>query len=1066
MVVMKLLRPLTSLPTFYTNHPTRIHLLLLTLLGLPALWPLAVVILPATGDGNLHLMRLTVLDRYLARGEIYPRWAAELALGYGHPVFTYYAPSTYALLELFHGLGITHVQGYRLAIALFILLAGYGMYALARTIYHPSRAAGWLALVAATAYMYAPYFLTTAHFRGALAETGAQALLPWLLWSFRRLYCSHIPSRYFLVATLTLGALAVTHNITLLFFPFVLVGYGGALWLDDARAPRVRLQRLGWMGAACLSAMGITLFFWLPMAIERHYLSNFSYAVSRTLVHYHVWDWSNFLDWRWHFAYTDKAPFPLGLVHTGLALLGVSALLLRRSAKRWEWWYWLGVTTVVLLGMTRLAEPIWLSNQYLLITQFPWRLLTFISLTFALFTGTLMTLVTQRWQQALSVGVLLALIILANRPTTATLATTPAYDLNVSLPAVNHYELDSGAYGASLGREFMPRDTDDFVITDVPATQALASEPTITLQGADAHSVKLQIDTASALKLRFTNFYFPGWQAILDGATAQAQEVAIYPTTRQAVATMEIPAGQHTLDYRWEGTTLQWWSTYLTLATLFGLALYVLVYAPHSLGGRWSAALPLLLCCGGGWATMRPAPVAPPPLLPAVATVAPGLRMLGYYVERAEEDKLFLWPYWFVQQPQPDLTLRWSLIDATGKLVTETTAYPYFNTQHANGWSAGMVVDDAYQLPLPPGLAAGQYTLQLQPMVERQPQHAVQTVGVLQVAAAPAAPPISMRTVGFRFEEEAYLDGYALKVNRRLLPVDAPAIPVVHPADTVELTLYWRAQRAILENYHSFIHLIDWRRQTLRQHDQLPGPFWSAPMLWNRYTPLPDIYRFTIPNDAANGLYYPRVGLYRFTRQDFSAQDRLLIFDAAGAELGDGVDLPPIKIYNPNQENPVAQSTTPVHATFAGLATLTGYQLTPATTTLTAGESLTVTLVYKSNGPAQHDYTQFIQLYAPPVGLVGQIDREPLAGGNPTSVWVAGETIVETVAFVTNADAPPGLYRLQMGFYDRNTGTRLSVTDAAGAALPDQTVLLTELQLTAPQTIASPDHKEVGDDHP
>jgi len=1053
---MKLLRPLTSLLAFYRNHPARLQLLLLTGLGLPALWPLAVVILPATGDGNLHLMRLTVLDRYLARGEFYPRWASELALGFGHPVFSYYAPSTYALLELLHGLGLSHVQGYRLAIGGFILLAGYGMYGLARDLYHTSRAPGWAALVAAVAYMYAPYFLTTAYFRGALAETGAQALLPWILWSFRRLYCAHSPRRYLLVATLSLGTLAVTHNITLLFFPFVLVGYWGVLWLDDTRTPRVRLHRLGWLSAAGLGAMGISLFFWLPMAIERDYLSTFSYSVSQMLIHSHLWDWSNFLDWRWHFAYTDKAPFPLGLVHTGLALFGLGALLLQRSTRRYEWWYWLAVTAVALLGMARLAEPIWYSNQYLLIAQFPWRLLTFISLTFALFIPAGLIRASQRWQQGLIVGGLLTILILANRPTTAALATSPAADLNVSLPAVNHYELDSGAYGASLGREFMPRDTDGFVITDVPATLQLSRIPTVTLQAADAHAIKLQIDSSNALKLRFTNFYFPGWQAILDSATARAQELTIYPTTRQAVATLEVPTGDHTVDYRWQGTRLQWWSTYLTLAALLALGLYILGYVPDSLGGRWSAALPLLLCLGGGWATLRPAPTAPPPMKPAVETVAPGLQLLGYSIEQPETDKLYLWPYWFVQQPQPDLPFRWALVDQAGKLVSETTAYPYFNTQHANSWSAGMVVDDAYQLPLPPGLAAGTYTLQLQPLLEHQPQQTPQTIGTVQVATVPAAPRMPMHPLGYRFAEEAQLDGYTIKVNRQRLPIDTPAIPVVQPTDMLEVTLYWRGLRPILENYHSFIHLVDWRQQTLQQHDQLPGPFWSAPMLWNRYRPLPDIYRFTIPADATSGLYYPRVGLYRFTQQDFSDQDRLPIVDEAGTAAGDAVNLPPVKIYNPAQVQPVTFTMTPVNAHFAEWATLTGYQRMPATTTLTAGEALTVTLVYQSNGPAPLDYTQFIQLYAPTIGLVGQIDREPLAGGNPTATWVAGETIVETVTFTTNSDAPPGLYRLQMGFYDRATGSRVPVTNTSGSALADATVILATVALIAPQAAVQP----------
>ncbi len=1046
MVVMKLLYALTSLPTFYKNHPTLTHLLLLTLLALPALWPLYVVILPATGDGNLHLMRLTVLDRYLATGNFYPRWAAELALGYGHPVFSYYAPSTYALIELLHGLGLPHVQGYRLSIALFILLAGYGMYLFARDYYASGRAPAGTALLVATAYLYAPYFLTTAHFRGALAETGAQALLPWILWSFRRLYQTSSPGRYLLIATLSLGALAVTHNITLLFTPVLLLGYIGALWLDDGCRQRAAIQRLLWVGVACLGAMGISSFFWLPMAVERSYLSDFSYSVSKMLVHYHVWSWSNFLDWQFAYDYTEVAPFKLGLVNSGLALIGVGVAFLMRSKRTWEWWYWLGVAGIALLGMSALAEPIWLGSQYLLITQFPWRLLTFTALSFALLTGALIDALARRWLRLVMLVLLVGIVIVSNRPTTARLETSLAADLNFALPAVNHYELDTGAFGASLGREFMPRATDNFVITDVPATRELASEPVITLQGASAHTVNLQIDSATDLKLRFTNFYFPGWRATLDEQTAQAQVLELYPSTLQAVATVEVPAGQHTLTYRWQGTALQRWSAYLSLATLLALVLYLRFFAALGHSGKWSALIPLLFFCFGAWVTFRPALAAPPPTPPVEPHITSGLHMLGYYTEQAEPDQLYIWPYWFVKQPQADLTFHWSLIDATGTKISETVAYPYFNTQRSSGWSAGMVVDDAYQLPLPPGLPAGNYTLQLQPFVDEVAQAAIKTIGPVDIATVPAAPPIPMRPLALRFAQEAILDGYNLKINRQPVPINQPT-PVVRPGDTIEIKLYWRAQRSVLEDYHSFVHLVDWQQMTLVQKDQLPGPFWSMPMLWNPYTPMADIYRFKIPADAASGLYAPRVGLYHFTTQDFSDQDRLRIFDETGVEIGDGVNLPALKLYNPNQLDPTELATTPINATFADLGTLAGYQLTAPAATVTAGETITLTLIYHSNGPAPLDYTQFIQLYDPTRGIAGQIDRQPLAGGNPTSTWVTGETIVETVSFVTNADATPGRYRLQVGFYDPISGVRLPVTGADGTALPDQQVILTELQL-------------------
>ena len=1050
MVVMKFLRALTSLP-LYKRHPTITHLLLLTLLALPALWPLYVVILPATGDGHLHLMRLTVLDRYLAQGNYYPRWASELALGYGHPVFSYYAPSTYALIELLHGLGLPHIQGYRFAIALFILLAGYGSYLWAQDFYAPTDSARWAALLTATAYLYAPYFLTTAHFRGALAETGAQALLPWILWSFRRLYKASQPSRYLLVAVLTLGTLAITHNITLLFAPFLLLGYIGALWLDDRQARRDKLRRLGWVVVACLGAMGISSFFWLPMAVERHYLSDFSYSVSKMLVPDHLWTWANFLDWHFYFDYTENAPFKLGLMHSGLALVGLGITLFARRQRTWEWWYWLGVAAVALLGMSGPAEPLWLGNQYLLITQFPWRLLTFTALSFALFTGALVGALQQRWARGAVPLLLIGIVILSNRPTTARLETSLVNDLNFSLPAVNHYELDTGAFGASLGREFMPRDTDDFVITDVPATRELASDPVVSLQGADAQQVNLSINSATPIKLRFTNFYFPGWQAILDPQSAQRQVLTLYPSTRQALATVEVPAGQHQLVYRWQGTDLQRWSSYLSLATLLGLALFVARPATHNLGGRKMVLIPLLFCSLGAWATFRPPQAAPPPLVPAVQTIAPGLEMLGYYTEQLEPDKLYLWPYWFVKQPQADLTFQLTLVDTAGATRSEVIAYPHFNTQRSSGWSAGMVVDDAYQLPLPPGLPAGSYTIRIQPLDGETAVAAPQTIGPIAIAAVPVASPVPMQPLALRFEQAALLDGYNIKINRQAVAVTADAAPlIVRPADTVEIKLYWREQNSILESYHSFIHLVDWQQVTLLQQDQLPGPIMSTPLLWNRDTAMPDLYRFKIPADAASGLYTPRVGLYRFTSQDFSDQDRLLIFNARGNEVGDAVNLPPFKIYNPRQGVPSQLNTIPVNTTFTDLATLTGYQLEPDDATIAPGETVTVTLVYQSHGPASIDYTQFIQLYDPTLGIAGQIDRQPLAGGNPTSTWVAGETIVETVAFVTKTDATPGHYRLQVGFYDHMTGERRPVTGVNGTPLPDQRVILAELQLQDP----------------
>ena len=137
------------------------------------------------------------------------------------------------------------------AFGLLILLAGLGMYRLARDYYDTSPDA-WPALAAAVAYLYAPYLLTNVFVRAALGEVAAQALLPWIFWSFRRLLRHPEPAAWLLPAALSLALLALSHNITLLLLPPALLAYLVAVWWQASRRP----ARLAWVAAAGLAAIG------------------------------------------------------------------------------------------------------------------------------------------------------------------------------------------------------------------------------------------------------------------------------------------------------------------------------------------------------------------------------------------------------------------------------------------------------------------------------------------------------------------------------------------------------------------------------------------------------------------------------------------------------------------------------------------------------------------------------------------------------------------------------------------------------------------------------------------
>src|SRR5512139_2051364 len=69
------------------------------LLAIPALLPFCRYGLNQSHDGDIHLLRLALLDYHVGHGILYPRWFPELRLGNGYPVLNYYSPLTYYLAE-------------------------------------------------------------------------------------------------------------------------------------------------------------------------------------------------------------------------------------------------------------------------------------------------------------------------------------------------------------------------------------------------------------------------------------------------------------------------------------------------------------------------------------------------------------------------------------------------------------------------------------------------------------------------------------------------------------------------------------------------------------------------------------------------------------------------------------------------------------------------------------------------------------------------------------------------------------------------------------------------------
>lgn len=233
--------------------------LVIAALALLAAQPLMRPSVTCSHDGILHFLRLVELDHSLRHGQLYPRWSPDMAYGYGYPLFNFYAPFSFYLAEALHLMGLPFVAAWNGTLALCLLAAGLFAYLLARD-WMPEHGA----LVAAAAYLLAPYTLYDVYFRGNLAESVALPLLPLVLWAFGRLLRSG-QARYLALAALSLALLLMTHQVMTLLLVPVLAAYTFLIWWLERHAPWHLLT----VFTAIVLGLGLSAFFWIPAFLEK-----------------------------------------------------------------------------------------------------------------------------------------------------------------------------------------------------------------------------------------------------------------------------------------------------------------------------------------------------------------------------------------------------------------------------------------------------------------------------------------------------------------------------------------------------------------------------------------------------------------------------------------------------------------------------------------------------------------------------------------------------------------------------------------------------------------------------
>ncbi len=693
--------------------------LLTTIGALPALLPLARPGFFVSDDGMIHLYRLMGLDVAIHAGIFFPRLFPDFAFGYGYAVLNFYSPLGYYLGEFFHLLGADYIVALKLAFGAALLFSVWTMYAFVRAgLNRPA------ALLAALAYLYAPYHLGNVYQRGALAEALAYVFFPLLLWLCQRLIVRR-EAIYVLGLAIAYAGLILTHNLSAMLFSPVLLAY--ALFQISSSRLQVSGFRfgIGGLGFALLLAFALAAFYIIPVYAETPF-AHLSYDVGAAGYQKHLAPLDGFLSpfliYRYFPNQGVSADRPLGLAQAVFTLLSLvvvltcprhsSSAIRRASLLIFFWFVALGAFAMTL----QLSLPIWkLAQTFLSMTQYPWRFMTLVDLSTALLIGAMLTwrapdALTPRAEIArVATAFFVAAILAANA-----LPHAPREPLALRAEQVTVQRMWQDDYameqiGATWTAEYLPLAVEEErwaiprATEIVETTEAVDAHVIVTAQSLLAYD--LVVESVSGFPLRVHAFHFPGWNAHVDGA-----RVATYPAGQLGLVTLDVPAGKHRVRVAFEDTPPRQIG-----ALISALALVVWVSALGLVRRRAAMGLgigALILGALVAW-HIYPFAFATQPTARA-ARLEDKTQLAGYHVgtQFAPGDPVNVTLYWFSLAP---LTKNYKvfihLADDAGSVRAQHDGDPVGEFTPTTRWMPGELIVDRHVITLPADLPSGNYTL-------------------------------------------------------------------------------------------------------------------------------------------------------------------------------------------------------------------------------------------------------------------------------------------------------------------------------------------------------------------
>jgi len=513
-----------------------------------------------SGDLNIHTGFAISFYESLTDGNFIPRWSSQIIYGYGYPLFIFVYPLPYYLASLFHFLGFTFINSFKLILAFSFMASGIGMYFFIKEELKNK----FSAFTAALTYLFSPYHLVDMHFRVSVGETAAFAVLPFCFLAIRKM-SNKVTFLWFFLSSLSVALLVLSHQaISLTSFPF-LITYCLYLWTTKNKKNFKHL--FAYMFSLTIGLL-LSSFYWIPVIFESKYINLLTRGntlfIQPLQLLYSPWKWGLLFQ-----GPNGELSLSVGYVQWFVVVFSVVLFLKIKNTFKEKRLYLISIISFfLLLFMTQsISNSIWLNIPLLRGFQFSYRLLLLISFFISIITGIFIKNIKNKWFFIVLCFITVSTTILnwGNRKTIPELTDQIIqYEFPTSMTKVGDSTtiwVDSNKFTSE--KRLVPH---------IAIIQGKVNVSDIS-RNSTKHKYLINVLSDKA-ELKENTLYFPNWIIKVDN---NPYPFSFTDPKYPGVITFSLSRGSHLVEVIFMNTLVRSFSMFLSGLTFLGILIYAFV---------------------------------------------------------------------------------------------------------------------------------------------------------------------------------------------------------------------------------------------------------------------------------------------------------------------------------------------------------------------------------------------------------------------------------------------------------------------------------------------------------